>query len=234
MIDAMGHGTHVAGTIGSMTWGVAKKTTLLAVRVLDSYGSGTTEGVLAGMEYVITDAAKRSEAGECPNGFVANMSLGGRKMQALNDAAAAIVAAGIFLAVAAGNEGRDAKYSSPASEPSVCTVGATAINDTLIEWSNYGPIVDILAPGVEITSTWIGKSIDTISGTSMATPHIVGLAAYFMGQGWPVEGLCESMAGVATKGKIDESTLHETTPNLLAFNTAEASQQYGRRTKRMA
>ena len=86
MIDAMGHGTHVAGTIGSMTWGVAKKTTLLAIRVLDSYGSGTTEGVLAGMEYVITDAAKRSEAGECPNGFVANMSLGGRKTQALNDA----------------------------------------------------------------------------------------------------------------------------------------------------
>ncbi|KAI4658219.1 uncharacterized protein J4E79_007201 [Alternaria viburni] len=234
MIDAMGHGTHVAGTIGSMTWGVAKKTTLLAIRVLDSYGSGTTEGVLAGMEYVITDAAKRSEAGECPNGFVANMSLGGRKTQALNDAAAAIVAAGIFLGVAAGNEGRDAKYSSPASEPSVCTVGATAINDTLIEWSNYGPIVDILAPGVEITSTWIGRTIDTISGTSMATPHIVGLAAYFMGQGWPVEGLCESMASVATKGKIDESTLHETTPNLLAFNMAEASQQYGRRTKRVA
>lgn len=86
MIDSMGHGTHVAGTIGSMTWGVAKKTTLLAVRVLDSFGSGTTDGVIAGMEYVVTDAARSREAGECPNGFVANMSLGGRKMQAINDA----------------------------------------------------------------------------------------------------------------------------------------------------
>ncbi|KAI4645975.1 hypothetical protein J4E93_005554 [Alternaria ventricosa] len=170
MIDGMGHGTHVAGTIGSMTWGVAKKTTLLAVRVLDSYGSGTTEGVLAGMEYVITDAAKSREAGDCPNGFVANMSLGGRRTQALNDAAAAIVAAGIFLAVAAGNEGRNAELSSPASEPSVCTVGATAINDTLIEWSNYGPIVDILAPGVDITSTYLGGTIETHSGTPQKAP----------------------------------------------------------------
>ncbi|KAH6881404.1 oryzin precursor [Alternaria rosae] len=234
MIDGMGHGTHVAGTIGSMTWGVAKKTTLLAVRVLDSFGSGTTDGVIAGMEYVVTEAARSREAGECPNGFVANMSLGGRKTQAINDAAAAIVAAGIFLGVAAGNEGRPADLSSPASEPSVCTVGATAINDTLIEWSNYGPIVDILAPGVDITSTYLGGTIETHSGTSMATPHIVGLAAYFMGQGWPVEGLCESMAGVATKGAIDESTLHDNTPNFLAFNMAEASDQYGKRTVRVA
>ncbi|KAI4944138.1 hypothetical protein J4E91_008993 [Alternaria rosae] len=166
MIDGMGHGTHVAGTIGSMTWGVAKKTTLLAVRVLDSFGSGTTDGVIAGMDYVVTDAARSREAGECPNGFVANMSLGGRKTQAINDAAAAIVAAGIFLSVAAGNEGRPADLSSPASEPSVCTVGATAINDTLIEWSNYGPMVDILAPGVDITSTYLGGTIETHSGTT--------------------------------------------------------------------
>jgi cerevisin len=86
MVDGMGHGTHVAGTIGSVTWGVAKKTTLLAVRVLDSFGSGTNAGVIGGMEYVVTDAAARIDAGECPNGFVANMSLGGRKLQAMNDA----------------------------------------------------------------------------------------------------------------------------------------------------
>jgi cerevisin len=86
MIDGQGHGTHVAGTIGSVTWGVAKKTTLLAVRVLDSLGFGTTAGVLAGMNYVVTDAKARRDAGQCPNGIVANMSLGGRRLQAMNDA----------------------------------------------------------------------------------------------------------------------------------------------------
>jgi cerevisin len=84
MIDGAGHGTHVAGTLGSLTWGVAKKTTLLAVRVLDTYGSGTNAGVIAGMNYVVADAPTRTE--QCPNGFVANMSLGGRKLQAMNDA----------------------------------------------------------------------------------------------------------------------------------------------------
>jgi subtilisin family serine protease len=86
MIDGQGHGTHVAGTIGSVTWGVAKKTTLLAVRVLDSLGSGTTANVLAGMNCVITDAKARKDAGKCPNGIVTNMSLGGRRLQAMNDA----------------------------------------------------------------------------------------------------------------------------------------------------
>jgi cerevisin len=241
MIDGAGHGTHVAGTIGSMTWGVAKKTTLLAVRVLDSGGSGTNAGVIAGMNYVVSDAPSRAQ--QCPNGFVANMSLGGRKYQAINDAvsfsvqhmtrslihlqAAAIVASGIFLAVAAGNEGLPADYVSPASEPTVCTVGATAINDTLIEWSNYGPLVDILAPGVDITSTWIGSGIETISGTSMATPHIVGLAAYLLGLGASTEGLCGLIQGLATRDAINEATLHGDTVNLLAYNHA-GEKKYGK------
>ncbi|KAG9193794.1 cerevisin [Alternaria panax] len=234
MIDGMGHGTHVAGTIGSRTWGVAKKTTLFAVRVLDSFGSGTNAGVMAGMQFVITDAKERMDAGDCSNGAVANMSLGGRRVQALNDAAAAIVAAGIFLGVAAGNEGMPADYSSPSSEPTVCTVGATANNDTLVEWSNHGPIVDILAPGVEITSTWIGQGIRTISGTSMAAPHVVGVAAYLAGLGAGVQGLCEHLASVATKGAIDQSTLHEGTPNFLVYNQAEGTRHYGRRSVRVA
>ncbi|RYN76853.1 hypothetical protein AA0117_g5208 [Alternaria alternata] len=229
-IDGAGHGTHVAGTIGSLTWGVANKTTLFAVRVLDSSGTGINAGVLAGMQFVITDTKERMDAGDCPKGALANMSLGGRKSQVMNDAAAAIVAAGIFLSVAAGNEGTLADYSSPSSEPTVCTVAATANNGTLIEWSNYCPRVDILAPGVEITSTWIGGGINTISGTSMATPHVVGVAAYFAGLGARVEGLCEHLASTATKGAIDDSTLHEGTPNALIYNQAEGIKHYGRRT----
>ncbi|CAN9422007.1 unnamed protein product [Alternaria alternata] len=229
-IDGAGHGTHVAGTIGSLTWGGGKKTTLFAVRVLDSFGTGTNAGVLAGMQFVITDAKERMDAGDCPKGALANMSLGGRKSQVMNDAAAAIVVVGIFLGVAAGNEGTLANYSSPSSEPTVCTVAATANNDTLIEWSNYGPRVDILAPGVEITSTWVGGGIDTISGTSMATPHVVGVAAYFAGLGARVEGLCEHLASTATKGAIDDRTLHEGTPNALVYNQAEGIKHYGRRT----
>jgi cerevisin len=244
MKDRAGHGTHVAGTIGSVTWGIAKKTTLFAVRVLDSDGSGTNSGVIAGMNYVVTDAASRAE--QCPNGFVANMSLGGRKVKAINDAvsaasstlttyllmfvqAAAIVSSGIFLGVAAGNEGALADGVSPASEPSVCTVGATSPNDTLTAWSNYGPLVDILAPGLDITSTWIGGGIQTIDGTSMATPHVVGLAAYLLGLGAPAQGLCETIAGLTNRDKIDPKTLHGNTVNLLAYNHAEdTSMNYGK------
>ncbi|KAF1831529.1 subtilisin-like protein [Decorospora gaudefroyi] len=228
-MDGDGHGTHVAGTIGSLTWGVAKKTELLAVRVLDSLGWGTNAGVIAGMQFAIEDAKARREAGKCPKGFVANMSLGGFFVKAVNDGAAAVVRSGIFLAVAAGNEAMDAEYSSPASEPTVCTVGATAKNDTLAWWSNYGPLVDILAPGVDITSTYIGHTIGVDSGTSMATPHVVGLAAYMLGLDMaPVETLCEMIAQSATKDAIAEDALPPSTPNLLAYNIAEGM-IYGKR-----
>jgi len=240
MRDEMGHGTHVAGTVGSATWGVAKKTTLFAVRVLDKYGSGTNAGVLAGMQFVIKDAPQRAAA--CPRGFVVNMSLGGYKSKALNAAvsllgatfhqhmltsaqAATIVSAGIFLAVSAGNEGEDAKGTSPASEPSVCTVGATGFNDTFAAWSNHGPLVDILAPGVDITSTWIGGGIETYSGTSMSAPHITGLAAYLLGLGTKVDNLCGIIAGMATKDAIDPLSMYADTVNLLAYNGAQKSRK---------
>lgn len=177
--DANGHGTHVAGTVGSKTYGVAKKTQLFAVKVLDANGQGSYSGIIAGMDFVANDAAGRN----CPNGVVVNMSLGGGSSDAVNQAAAGIIDAGLFLAVAAGNDGADASNTSPASESSVCTVGATTSDDGFASYSNYGSVVDILAPGTNILSTWIGDSTNTISGTSMATPHITGLGAYLLGLG---------------------------------------------------
>lgn len=221
LIDGNGHGTHVAGTIGSETWGVAKKTKLFAVKVLNSGGSGTLSGVIGGIQFVQTDARSRKEAGECPKGVVSNMSLGGSKSTAVNDASAALVASGVFLAVAAGNSGDDAAFYSPASESTVCTVGATTIDDKRISWSNYGTVVDVFAPGVDITSTWLDGTTNTISGTSMASPHIAGLGAYLLGLGADVNTLCETIASLATVGAIDPSTLPAGTVNLLAYNGAE-------------
>ncbi|KAI1071584.1 hypothetical protein NW752_001727 [Fusarium irregulare] len=196
--DGQGHGTHVAGTIGSTTYGVAKKTNLYAVKVLGDDGSGTNSAVIAGMDYV----AGHADSKNCPKGAVVNMSLGGERSGAVNNAAKSIVDAGLFLAVAAGNEAVDAANSSPASEESACTVGSTTRNDTLSYFSNFGEVVDVLAPGSDILSTWPGGQTNTISGTSMASPHVAGLAAYFMGLGKKAEGLCEYIASEALDGVV--------------------------------
>ncbi|WQF87641.1 Putative peptidase S8 propeptide/proteinase inhibitor I9 [Colletotrichum destructivum] len=215
--DGQGHGTHVAGTVGSATYGVAKKTKLFAVKVLDDNGEGTNSGVIAGMDFVVSDVRGGREG--CSRGVVVNMSLGGPTSAAVNEAAAAIVQAGHFLAVAAGNEAADASTSSPASEASACTVGATAEDDSLAEYSNFGAVVDILAPGSEIESTWPGGSTDTISGTSMASPHVAGLAAYLLGLGSapsdPVE-LCSYIAETALDGVVGQ--VPRRTVNKLANN----------------
>ncbi|OTB11953.1 hypothetical protein K445DRAFT_306670 [Daldinia sp. EC12] len=211
--DGNGHGTHVAGTIGSKTYGVAKKTSLFAVKVLDASGSGTNSGVIAGMDFVAKDAAGQT----CPKGVVVNMSLGGSSSTAVNQAAASIVDAGLFLAVAAGNEATDASSSSPASEKSACTVGATTKDDELAEYSNFGSLVDILAPGTDIESTWIGGSTNVISGTSMASPHIAGLGAYYLGlDAASAESLCDYIAQSAISDAI--SGVPSDTANLLANN----------------
>ncbi|KAI1351683.1 subtilisin-like protease PR1K [Xylaria sp. FL0043] len=197
--DGNGHGTHVAGTIGSKTYGVAKKVNLYAVKVLGADGSGTNAGVIAGMDYVVSDAPSR----DCPKGVVVNLSLGGGVSSSVNDAAANVVSAGNFMAVAAGNEAQDASNSSPASEPSVCTVGATDKTDTLSYFSNFGSLVDVLAPGSDIESTWPGGQTNTISGTSMASPHVAGIGAYFLGLGASsVEDLCDYIASQAQTGAI--------------------------------
>ncbi|MBL0885752.1 S8 family peptidase [Myceligenerans indicum] len=170
--DCNGHGTHVAGTVGGSSYGVAKNVDLVAVRVLDCSGSGTYAGVIDGINWVASDHAAGDPA-------VANMSLGGGLSQAVNDAVAAAVADGVTFAVAAGNERRNACRTSPASEPTAITVGATTSSDDRASYSNYGECLDIFAPGSSITSAWSTSdtATNTISGTSMATPHVTGAAA---------------------------------------------------------
>ncbi|KAB8141708.1 S8 family peptidase [Chloroflexia bacterium SDU3-3] len=169
-IDCNGHGTHVAGTIGSATYGVAKKVSLYAVRVLNCKGRGTNANVIAGINWVA--------ANHKPNA-VANMSLGGAYSAAVNNAIASLTSSGVFVAVAAGNETTNACNKSPASAPSAFTVAALDKTDKIASFSNYGTCVDAYAPGVNITSTVIDNGVDTYSGTSMASPHVAGLGALY-------------------------------------------------------
>ena len=168
--DCNGHGTHVAGTVGSATYGVAKNAYLRAVRVLNCAGSGTTSQVLAGINWVATNHISPA---------VANMSLGGGFSQAENDAVNNLANSGVFIAVAAGNSSADACNTSPASAANATTVAATTSTDARASYSNYGGCVDLYGPGSSITSTWLNSGTNTISGTSMATPHVTGAAALY-------------------------------------------------------
>ncbi|PHH81253.1 hypothetical protein CDD82_1192 [Ophiocordyceps australis] len=212
--DDHGHGTHVCGTIASKTFGVAKKAKVFGVKVLDASGGGSNSVVMAGMDFVTKDARNQT----CPKGAVANMSLGGTKSKAINAAAEAMIKSGVMLIAAAGNDGKDAVDYSPASTPGACTIGATTIDDKLASYSNIGSMVDVLAPGSNITSTWMNGETKTISGTSMAAPHVAGLAAYFLGMGQKKEGLCEFMAKNSLKDVI--KGVPTDTVNLLIHNKA--------------
>ncbi|KAK4058173.1 proteinase B [Microbotryomycetes sp. JL221] len=185
--DLNGHGTHVAGTIGSKQYGVAKKANLIAVKVLGAGGSGTMSDVVAGVAWAADAAYEKAQLAieskdKKHKGSVANMSLGGGKSQALDDAVDSAVNDGLHFAVAAGNDAKDACAYSPAASKEAITVGATSIGDELTYFSNHGPCTDVLAPGLNIRSTWNtgNNSVNTISGTSMASPHVAGLAAYFL------------------------------------------------------
>src|SRR5215216_6823034 len=178
--DCNGHGTHVAGTVGGSTYGVAKGVSLKAVRVLNCAGSGSWSGVIAGIDWVTSN----HQAGQPA---VANMSLGGSASAAVDTAVNNSIADGVSYAIAAGNGNfvgiaQDACKSSPARVPAAMTVSATDQNDRKASWANYGKCVDWFAPGVGITSAWIGSvgATATISGTSMATPHTAGVAALYL------------------------------------------------------
>ncbi len=171
--DCNGHGTHVAGTVGGSTYGVAKGVTLYAVRVLDCGGSGTYEGVIAGIDWVTANRVLPA---------VANMSLGGGVSQAADDAVTASIASGVTYAIAAGNSSDNACNYSPARTPAALTIGATTTTDARASYSNFGTCVDLFAPGSGVTSAWITSdtATNTISGTSMATPHVCGAAALYL------------------------------------------------------
>src|SRR4029453_3822267 len=172
--DCNGHGTHVSGTVGGSTYGVAKNVTLVAVRVLDCNGSGTTSGGIAGVDWVTSNHQAGHPA-------VANMSLGGVTSSSLDTAFNNSINDGVTYAIAAGNSNADACNSSPARVPNAITVGATTITDARSSFSNFGTCVDIFAPGSNITSSWntSDTATNTISGTSMATPHVSGVAPFF-------------------------------------------------------
>ena len=168
--DCNGHGTHVGGTIGSTTYGVAKSAYLRGVRVMDCNGSGSTSGIIAGVDWVSTNHVKPA---------VANLSIGGGYSSTLNTAVTNLSNAGVFVAVAAGNSNSDACNYSPASAPAVFTTASSEKTDARRTSSNYGSCVDGYAPGGSITSTWIGSGTNTISGTSMASPHVAGTAVLY-------------------------------------------------------
>jgi subtilisin family serine protease len=209
--DCNGHGTHVAGTVGGSTYGVAKGVSLVAVRVLDCSGSGTNSGVIAGMDWVTSNRVLPA---------VANMSLGGGFSQAINDAVTRMTNAGVSLAVAAGNENQNACNTSPGSAPSAISVGATTSSDARASFSNWGTCVDVFAPGNNITSSWYSSTTatNTISGTSMASPHVAGVAALYL-QGNP-----GASAATVANAIISTSTANKVTsagtgsPNRLLYS----------------
>src|SRR5215210_2528935 len=214
--DCNGHGTHVAGTVGGSTYGVAKSVSLVAVRVLNCSGSGTTSGVIAGIDWVTAT----HQAGDPA---VANMSLGGGASTALDNAVRNSIADGVSYAIAAGNGNfigiaQDACKYSPARVAEAMTIGATDSSDRKASWSNYGNCVDWFAPGVSITSSWYTSdtATNTISGTSMATPHTAGVAAQYLqtNPGASPGAVRTALFDLSTKSIVTSS---KTTNNHLLF-----------------
>ena len=193
--DCNGHGTHVAGTIGGTTYGVAKGVTIHPVRVLGCTGSGTNAGVIAGIDWVAQNRVLPA---------VANMSLGGGASQATDDAVARMTAAGVTVVVAAGNSNDNACNYSPARAPSAITVGSTTNTDARSSFSSFGTCLDIFAPGSSITSAWFTSTsaTNTISGTSMASPHVAGVAALYLASN-----------PSATPAQVTTAIVNNATPN---------------------
>jgi aqualysin 1 len=209
--DCHGHGTHVAGTVGGSTYGVAKSVALVAVRVLNCSGSGSTSGVIAGINWVTSNHTTGKA--------VANMSLGGSVSTALDSAVTNSIADGVVYAIAAGNSNRDACKFSPARTPNAITVGATTSTDARASYSNFGSCLDIFAPGSSITSAWNSSNTatNTISGTSMATPHVAGVAAlYLQGHTATPQQVRDAIVTGATAGVVGNPGRNS--PNRLLYS----------------
>jgi subtilisin family serine protease len=208
--DCNGHGTHVAGTVGGETYGVAKNVTLVAVKVLNCAGSGSTSGVISGINWVAANANLPA---------VANMSLGGGASTAIDNAVNNAVGAGVTFAVAAGNSNANACNYSPARAANAITVGATTSTDARASYSNFGSCLDIFAPGSGITSAWKSSNTatNTISGTSMATPHVAGVAALYLqtNPGATPSAVRTALVNNATSGVVGNAGAGS--PNKLLF-----------------
>ncbi|MER6782736.1 MULTISPECIES: S8 family serine peptidase [unclassified Streptomyces] len=194
--DCNGHGTHVAGTLGGATYGVAKGVSLVGVKVANCKGSASLTSILGGLEWMVKDAAK---APGTP--AVANMSMGGTRSYALDAAVARAVTAGITFTVAAGNSADDACTGSPAAAPSALTIGAADAADQWAPFSSHGRCVDLVAPGVSVTSAWKGSAttLARASGTSMAAPHAAGVAALILAEGIAAGGTAKTPAEVSAE-----------------------------------
>ncbi|MFI8012099.1 S8 family peptidase [Acinetobacter sp. ABJ_C4_1] len=195
--DCNGHGTHVAGTVGGTTYGVAKSVRLVPVRILGCDGSGASSNVIAGLDWILKNGSKPA---------VVNMSLGGAASSSLDSAVENLYNNGYIMVVAAGNSNTDACTSSPARTSNAITVAATDNTDTRASYSNYGSCVDIFAPGSQINSSWIGSNTATkvLNGTSMATPHVAGVVAEML-QSTPT----------ATPQTISTNLLNQATSNVV-------------------
>lgn len=208
--DCNGHGTHVAGTAAGTKYGVSKKSRVIPVRVLGCTGSGSTSGVIAGLDWIVSHHSAGNPA-------VANMSLGGGTSVALDTAVQSVINDGVTVAVAAGNSNVNACNSSPARVAAAVTVGSTGIDDARSSFSNFGSCLDIFAPGADITSSWIGSisAVTTISGTSMASPHVAGVVAALLGQNpsaTPAQ-IAALLQSSATTNKVSSAGIGS--PNLL-------------------
>ncbi|KAK4224841.1 peptidase S8/S53 domain-containing protein [Podospora fimiseda] len=211
--DGNGHGTAIAGIIRSTIYGVAKQTKLVAVKVLNNSGSGTTSGIIQALNFVQTDWPTRG----CANGVVAALTFGGGFSAALNSAATNLVNSGIFVTTGVGSSNSQVG-GSPASAPAVCSIGASNSADQVASFNDYGPLLDLYAPGVTILTTWINGGTNTLSGTTLAMAHVAGIGALLLGLPSSLNGatLCDYIKSIATSGVL--TGVPPNTNNLLAYN----------------